>query len=269
MGNVDNGIEVDGTAHGDLIGGPQPTFNIIPENVISGNGSNGVVIDGHAHSITVNNSYIGTDVFGQSTRWKRGDGVYLGLRHQRERDRLDQREPPDGHQRQPGRRDRHAWHRPATRSSARLIGTDANGTVPMGNAGNGILRRQQLPQHDRRRRRPERPRGPANLIAFNDARRRVRPIGNRQRHPRELDLRQRLVGIELGTGANLNQAAPVLTSSSSEFSHTSKFRARSRVGRKRPTRSSSSPTRPADNRPRLPRPREGEDQRLRRRHIHL
>ena len=71
MGNVDNGVEVDGTAHDDVIGGPQPTFNVIPQNTISANGTNGVAIDGHAHGITVNNSYIGTDVLGQQLQRKR------------------------------------------------------------------------------------------------------------------------------------------------------------------------------------------------------
>ena len=33
------GVEVDGNAHDIVIGGPQPTFNIIPHNAISANGS--------------------------------------------------------------------------------------------------------------------------------------------------------------------------------------------------------------------------------------
>ena len=35
MGNKNNGVEVDGNASSDFIGGPQPTFNIIPHNAIS------------------------------------------------------------------------------------------------------------------------------------------------------------------------------------------------------------------------------------------
>ena len=65
MGNENNGIEVDGNAHNDLIGGPQPTFNIIPQNAISANGDNGVAITGNAHNITVSHSYIGTDLTGR------------------------------------------------------------------------------------------------------------------------------------------------------------------------------------------------------------
>ena len=48
MGNKNNGVEVDGNANNDMIGGPQPTFNIIPQNTISANGGNGVAIDGTA-----------------------------------------------------------------------------------------------------------------------------------------------------------------------------------------------------------------------------
>ncbi len=44
MGNKNNGIEVDGNANGDLIGSPQPTFNVIPQSTISGNANNGVAI---------------------------------------------------------------------------------------------------------------------------------------------------------------------------------------------------------------------------------
>ena len=78
MGNGDNGVEVGGKAHDIIIGGPQPTFNIIPHNTISANGNNGVAIVGKAHDISVNNSYIGTDVFGTAARGNGNAGVYLG-----------------------------------------------------------------------------------------------------------------------------------------------------------------------------------------------
>ena len=78
MGNVDNGVEVDGTAHGDVIGGPQPTFNVVPQNTISSNGTNGVAIDGHARGIAVNNSYIGTNVLGQQLSGNGAAGIYIG-----------------------------------------------------------------------------------------------------------------------------------------------------------------------------------------------
>ena len=57
---------------------PQPTFNVIPQNTISSNGTNGVAIDGHAHDITVNNSYIGTNVLGQQLSGNGDAGIYIG-----------------------------------------------------------------------------------------------------------------------------------------------------------------------------------------------
>ncbi len=78
MGNKNNGIEVDGNASGDIIGGPQLTFNIIPHNVISSNGGNGVAIDGTAHDIQVDYSYIGTDLTGLDPLGNALAGVLLG-----------------------------------------------------------------------------------------------------------------------------------------------------------------------------------------------
>ena len=87
MGNVNNGVEVDGNATGDIIGGPQPTFNIIPQNAISANGGYGVAIDGSANNIIVSHSYIGTDLTGshlgtggtgQDDFGNAKAGVYLG-----------------------------------------------------------------------------------------------------------------------------------------------------------------------------------------------
>ncbi|HEY1602374.1 MAG TPA: hypothetical protein VGG64_22420 [Pirellulales bacterium] len=65
MGNAANGVEVGGNATNIVIGGPQPTFNVIPHNTISANGANGVAIVGNAHNITVNSGVIGTDLSGE------------------------------------------------------------------------------------------------------------------------------------------------------------------------------------------------------------
>ncbi len=78
MGNLRNGVEVDGNAHDIVIGGPQPTFNIIPHNVISANGGDGVAIDGNAHNVQVNSSYIGTDLAGDAALGNALAGVFLG-----------------------------------------------------------------------------------------------------------------------------------------------------------------------------------------------
>jgi parallel beta-helix repeat protein len=78
MGNKNNGVEIDGTANNNIIGGPQATFNIIPHNAISANGGNGVAIDGNAYDNQVNFSYIGTDLTGQAGFGNAQAGVYLG-----------------------------------------------------------------------------------------------------------------------------------------------------------------------------------------------
>src|SRR5262249_21727520 len=51
MGNSRNGILIDGNASNIVVGGPQPTFNVIPQNTLSGNGWYGVEVDGSAHNI--------------------------------------------------------------------------------------------------------------------------------------------------------------------------------------------------------------------------
>jgi len=78
MGNVDNGVEIGGKAHDNVIGGPQPAFNVIPQNTISANGANGVAIVGTAHDNFVSNGYIGLDVTGLGARGNTDAGVLLG-----------------------------------------------------------------------------------------------------------------------------------------------------------------------------------------------
>jgi parallel beta-helix repeat protein len=78
MGNEGNGIEIGGSARSIIVGAPQPTFNVIPENAISANHGHGVAIVGSARDNLVNHSYIGTDVTGVGDRGNLGSGVYLG-----------------------------------------------------------------------------------------------------------------------------------------------------------------------------------------------
>jgi parallel beta-helix repeat protein len=138
MGNRNNGIEVDGNAHNDIIGGPQPTFNIIPTNVISSNGANGVAIDGAANNILVNKSYIGLDIGGSLARPNAQDGVLLG---------------PGTYSNTVGSTDTtllavisangtngvelRGTHNNTVNGA--YIGTDAAGTSALGNTDNGIL----------------------------------------------------------------------------------------------------------------------------------
>lgn len=78
MGNFDNGIEIAGNAHDIIVGSPQPTFDLIPQNTISANLGNGIAIVDAAHDITVNHSYIGTDVFGLIAEANGENGIYIG-----------------------------------------------------------------------------------------------------------------------------------------------------------------------------------------------
>ena len=77
MGNTNNGVEVDGHAHNILVGGPQLTFNVIPENVFSGNVNAGLAITGSANHIQVSDSYIGVDVTGKAAAGNGNAGILL------------------------------------------------------------------------------------------------------------------------------------------------------------------------------------------------
>ena len=115
MGNVDNGIEIGGNAHDIIIGGPQATFNVIPQNTISANGGNGVAITGTAHDNVVNNSYIGTDVFGLQAMANAEAGVFIDSGSYD--NTIGSTDPAlrDRHQRQHGQRHRTARHAQTTR----------------------------------------------------------------------------------------------------------------------------------------------------------
>ena len=195
MGNDDNGVEVGGNAHDIVIGGPQPTFNIIPHNAISANGGNGVAIVGTAHNITVSYSYIGTDLTGmQRARQRQGAACFSAPA--RTRITIGSADPSlltvisgnlgDGIEMR-------GTHGNTVVGS--LIGTDATGALPLPNGGNGILISNSFNNVIGRS-------GTASPTAcaartrqphrLQRRQRRVRRLGQRQRHPRELDLRQRL-----------------------------------------------------------------------------
>ena len=138
MGNLGDGILVDGSAHDIVIGGPQPTFNVIPHNAISANSGDGVAVSGHAHNVIVSYSYIGTDLIGGDALGNALDGVYLG---------------PGTYGTTVGSQDPNLTtvvsgnlgngiemdgaHGNTVINT--LIGTDATGVVPLGNAANGVL----------------------------------------------------------------------------------------------------------------------------------
>ncbi len=73
-GNGNDGLEIDGTAHDNIIGGDQQS--VIPENDFSGNGAYGVEITGSASNNQVFSSNIGVDVVGDQA-FGNGEGGVL------------------------------------------------------------------------------------------------------------------------------------------------------------------------------------------------
>ncbi len=204
MGNVDNGIEVGGNARDIVIGGQQPTFSIIPHNVISGNGGNGVAILGNARDVQVNFSYIGTDSRGEAAIANTGAGVFLG----------------DGtHSTTVGSRNSDFLTvisgnlgdgivMQGTRDNVvvgSLIGTNPAGSMPIPNGGNGIHIINSFNNVI-----GGTSQGLGNVIAFNSANGVFVASGRRNGIRQNAIHSNALLGIDLGPGANNNQAAPVL-----------------------------------------------------------
>jgi parallel beta-helix repeat protein len=213
MGNSNNGIEVDGNAHDIDIGGPKVTINVIPHNVISANGGNGVAITGSAYDVHVNFSDIGTNITGVVDLGNGGAGVLVG---------------PGSHSNTIGSLD------PSLRTLISgnggdgvkmlgtshnqvidtLIGTDITGKLPLPNGGNGVSITNSSDNTIG---------GAAyfgigifggapNVIAFNGANGVFVASGNDNGIRGNSIYGNTLLGIDLGSGANQNQAAPVLTS---------------------------------------------------------
>jgi hypothetical protein len=210
MGNGGNGVEVGGTAHHNVIGGPQPTANIIPQNIISANGANGVAIIGKANNITVSNGYIGTDVFGQNAFGNALAGVYLGTGTAANTIGSTDADLPtlisgnlgNGIEMQGTRRNT---------VLGTLIGTDPTGLIALPNGANGVLLNTS---HDNviGRTTTSTDSSTANIIAFNEANGVLIQSGVRNTIFGNSMHTNDLLGIDLSAGANGNQAAPVLTS---------------------------------------------------------
>ncbi|HKI31262.1 MAG TPA: right-handed parallel beta-helix repeat-containing protein [Gemmataceae bacterium] len=62
--NGQNGVEIGGSAHDNVIGGNQPDFSVVPVGTISANNGYGIAITGSAHDNEINFAYIGTDFRG-------------------------------------------------------------------------------------------------------------------------------------------------------------------------------------------------------------
>ena len=74
--NGGDGLRIDGTAHGNIIGGT--LRSVIPQNTFSGNMGYGVAITGRASHNQVLRSVIGTEVLGLSALGNQKGGVLLG-----------------------------------------------------------------------------------------------------------------------------------------------------------------------------------------------
>jgi hypothetical protein len=213
MGNINNGIEVDGQAHNDLIGGPQATFNIIPHNVISANDGNGVAIDGAAYDIQVNFSNIGTNLLGTQVVGNAQAGVYLGPGSSATTiGSADPNLPTvisgnDGD----GILMNGTHGNTVTRT---FIGTLTGALLPAPNLGNGIVI-----ENSSNNAIGQRPSGfnqaaatAANVIAFNRANGVFVVSGSGNEIGENSIHSNALLGIRLGPAANGGQAAPTLNS---------------------------------------------------------
>jgi parallel beta-helix repeat protein len=73
--NGGDGVLIDGTAHGNTIGGT--LRSVIPQNTFSGNQGYGLAITGHAYRNLVMRSFIGTEILGTSALGNQAGGVLL------------------------------------------------------------------------------------------------------------------------------------------------------------------------------------------------
>lgn len=74
--NGGDGVLIDGTAHGNAIGGSY--VSVIPQNTFSGNKGYGVAMTGRAYENQLFGSYIGTNVLGAGALGNQLGGVYVG-----------------------------------------------------------------------------------------------------------------------------------------------------------------------------------------------
>jgi parallel beta-helix repeat protein len=73
--NGGDGLLIEGTAHGNVVGGT--LVSVIPQNTFSGNGGYGVVITGRAHDNHVFRSFIGTQLLGVKALGNKKGGVLI------------------------------------------------------------------------------------------------------------------------------------------------------------------------------------------------
>jgi hypothetical protein len=76
LANGGNGLEIDGTAHDNVIGGYQNS--VIPRNIFSGNVGYGIAILGQANNNQVFNSYVGLATSGVAALGNSAGGIFVG-----------------------------------------------------------------------------------------------------------------------------------------------------------------------------------------------
>ena len=213
MGNKNNGVEVDGAAHNVIIGGPQPTFNIIPHNVISANGGNGVAVTGNAHDVQVSSSFIGTNFIGLLAFGNARAGVFLGAgTYSTTIGSMDSNLPTVISGNLCNGVEMRGTH--GNTVVGTLIGADVTGSLPLGNGGDGVFLSNSSNNliGGSASGTNGTAGGSANLIAFNDADGVFVASGSGNAIRGNSIFYNALLAIDLSASANMSQAAPVLTS---------------------------------------------------------
>ncbi len=222
MGNLGNGVAITGDAHDNIIGGPQPTFNVVPHNVISDNTLNGVAILDTAHDNTVNFGFIGTVLNGTQALANGGDGVLVDGGTSNTIGSTDSTLPTlisgntgDGVE---------LMNTSGNTVQGTMIGTDALGVANVGNGGSGIHilngsnntigQALSVPPDSQSVSTPpsDTPAVPGNTIAFNGAAGVAIDSGLDNGIHQNSIFNVNTLGILLGQGANHNQNEPNLLS---------------------------------------------------------
>lgn len=207
MGNLGNGIEIGGKAQSILVGGPQPTFNVIPRNIISHNGENGVAIVGSAKNNIVSHGYIGLDVSGTVDYGNANAGVFIGAGSSG--NTIGSQDPTlrtviSGN-------DGNGVELRGTRNNTvirNFIGVQGNGSTPMGNGANGVL----ITDGGNNNTIGGATADGGNIIANNTTNGVAVASGYSNAILANSMVANTGLGIDLAPGANNNQAAPVLLS---------------------------------------------------------
>ncbi len=204
MGNARDGILVDGNASDVVIGGPQPTFNVIPNNTLSGNGWYGVDVEGSAHNVAINHSFIGTDVFGMSAIGNAYGVVIGGTTSHVAIGATDSRlhtvisgNNASGVMIQSGGKDT---------IIGTNIGTDVTGQQAMGNGAAGVYIVNSSNNTIGGKKT-----GMGNTIDYNNSQGVLVQAGTGNAISQNSIFGNGDVGILINSGANKNQAAPVIT----------------------------------------------------------